>query len=84
MRAVVIGGSGHVGTYLVPRLVEAGYEVVNVARGQHKPYRPHGVWNAVGQANMDRVELEKTHSFGTEIAEFFFSFVACDRVKATC
>ena len=26
-RAVVIGGSGHVGTYLVPRLVEAGYEV---------------------------------------------------------
>ena len=25
MRIVVIGGSGHVGTYLVPRLVEAGH-----------------------------------------------------------
>ena len=32
-RVVVIGGSGHVGTYLVPRLVEAGFEVVNVSRG---------------------------------------------------
>ena len=29
-RVVVIGGSGHVGTYLVPRLVEAGHEVVIV------------------------------------------------------
>ena len=28
MRVVVIGGSGHVGTYLVPRLVAAGHEVV--------------------------------------------------------
>jgi NAD(P)-dependent dehydrogenase (short-subunit alcohol dehydrogenase family) len=27
MRVVVIGGSGHVGTFLVPRLVEAGHEV---------------------------------------------------------
>lgn len=68
MRAVVIGGSGHVGTYLVPRLVEAGYEVVNVTRGQHKPYRPHGVWNAVGQVTIDRAESEKMRSFGAEIA----------------
>ena len=30
MRVVIIGGSGHVGTYLAPRLVEAGHEVVNV------------------------------------------------------
>ena len=30
-RVVVIGGSGHVGTYLVPRLVSAGFEVVSVA-----------------------------------------------------
>jgi nucleoside-diphosphate-sugar epimerase len=31
-RVVVIGGSGHVGTYLVPRLVSAGFEVVSVSR----------------------------------------------------
>lgn len=39
MRIVIIGGSGHVGTYLVPRLVEAGHEVVNITRGQREPYR---------------------------------------------
>ena len=32
MRIVVIGGSGHLGTYLVPRLVGAGHEVINVSR----------------------------------------------------
>jgi uncharacterized protein YbjT (DUF2867 family) len=32
MRIVIIGGTGHVGTYLVPRLVEAGHEVVCVSR----------------------------------------------------
>jgi nucleoside-diphosphate-sugar epimerase len=26
MRVVIIGGAGHVGTYLVPHLVEAGHE----------------------------------------------------------
>ena len=46
-RVVVIGGSGHVGTYLVPRLVEAGFEVVNVARGERQPYQPHGAWKSV-------------------------------------
>jgi nucleoside-diphosphate-sugar epimerase len=32
-RVVVIGATGHVGTYLVPRLVRAGYEVVALSRG---------------------------------------------------
>jgi hypothetical protein len=27
MRVVIIGGTGHVGTFLVPRLVMAGHEV---------------------------------------------------------
>ena len=34
MKAVVIGGCGHIGTYLVPRLVKAGYQVINVTRGR--------------------------------------------------
>ena len=32
-RVVIIGGSGHVGTYLVPRLVDSGFEVINVRHG---------------------------------------------------
>jgi nucleoside-diphosphate-sugar epimerase len=46
-RVVVVGGSGHVGTYLVPRLVEAGHEVINVARGERTPYQPHAAWKSV-------------------------------------
>jgi uncharacterized protein YbjT (DUF2867 family) len=40
MRSVTIGATGHIGTYLIPRLVEAGDEVVVVNRGQRKPYQP--------------------------------------------
>ena len=54
MRVVVIGGSGHIGTYLVPRLVEAGHEVFNVSRGQQKPYQLHPAWQMVRQITVDR------------------------------
>ncbi len=39
MRVIVIGGSGHIGTYLTPRLVQGGYETVVVSRNQRQPYR---------------------------------------------
>ena len=42
MRVVVIGGTGHVGTYMVPRLVEQGFEVVVISRQEREPYQPHG------------------------------------------
>ncbi len=66
-RVVVIGGSGHVGTYLVPRLVEAGYEVVNVSRGQRNPYTPHAAWKAVQTVTLDREAEEKSGDFGAKI-----------------
>ena len=68
-RVVVIGGSGHVGTYLVPRLVEAGFDVVNVARGQRQPYQPHGLWKAVETVILDRDAEEKAGSFGTKVRD---------------
>jgi nucleoside-diphosphate-sugar epimerase len=67
-RVLVIGGSGHVGTYLVPRLVEAGHEVVNVARGQREPYTPNAAWKAVRAVAIDRDAEEKAGSFGEKIA----------------
>jgi nucleoside-diphosphate-sugar epimerase len=68
-RAVIIGGSGHVGTYLVPRLVQAGYEVVNVSRSQRDPYQPHGAWQAVEQVTIDRTAAEAAGTFGQQIAD---------------
>lgn len=67
-RVVIIGGSGHVGTYLVPRLVEAGYEVVNVSRGQRSAYTPHGAWKWVETATLDRDAEEAAGTFGKSIA----------------
>jgi uncharacterized protein YbjT (DUF2867 family) len=47
MKVVVIGGTGHIGTYLVPRLVQEGHEVVSLSRGRRKPYRDPGIWRRV-------------------------------------
>jgi len=67
-RVIVIGGSGHVGTYLVPRLVEAGHQVVNVTRGTRQPYVPDAAWDRVELAFMDRDDEEAAGTFGARIA----------------
>jgi nucleoside-diphosphate-sugar epimerase len=66
-KVVIIGGSGHVGTYLVPRLVEAGHRVVNVTRGQRAPYRPHAAWKEVETVTLDRETQERGGLFGSTI-----------------
>ncbi|MGI6480617.1 MAG: NAD-dependent epimerase/dehydratase family protein [Sphaerochaetaceae bacterium] len=37
MKVVLIGATGHIGTYLVPRLVEAGHSVTAVSSGERAP-----------------------------------------------
>ncbi|SHG42822.1 Nucleoside-diphosphate-sugar epimerase [Fodinibius roseus] len=69
MRVVIIGGTGHVGTFLVPRLVLDGYEVICVSRQQRKPYRSHPAWKFVTQVAIDRTEAEEKNLFGKQIAE---------------
>jgi nucleoside-diphosphate-sugar epimerase len=54
MRVTVIGGSGHIGTYLTPRLVEAGHHVTCVSRSQRQPYLPHIAWQHVEHCSIDR------------------------------
>jgi len=67
-RIVVIGGSGHVGSYLVPALVERGHDVVNVSRGIAAPYRLHWAWKSIEQATLDRAAEEKAGQFGVKVA----------------
>jgi nucleoside-diphosphate-sugar epimerase len=69
MRVVILGGTGHVGTYLVPRLVEAGYEVVNISRGTREPYQPHGAWGAVETLEVDRLAAEEEGSFAQMVVD---------------
>ena len=69
MRVVIIGGSGHVGTYLVPRLVAAQHEVINITRAQREPYRPHRAWRAVQHIVADREAEDSQGVFGQRILE---------------
>jgi nucleoside-diphosphate-sugar epimerase len=69
MRVVIIGGSGHVGTYLVPRLVALGYEVIVVSRGQRDPYQQHAAWQSVTHVTLDRQREEAAGAFGRRVQE---------------
>jgi nucleoside-diphosphate-sugar epimerase len=69
MKIVVIGSTGHVGGFLVPRLVEAGHEVVAVSRGDSQPYRPHAAWSRVTRLHLDREAGDRDGSFAPAIAE---------------
>jgi nucleoside-diphosphate-sugar epimerase len=68
MKIVVIGATGHVGTFLVPRLVELGHRVVAVSRGRREPYRQHPAWDRVERVALDREEEEREGRFGRTIA----------------
>ena len=69
MRVVVIGGSGHIGSWLVPRLVHLGHEVVVITRGQREPYRRDGAWNRAETVVVDRAEEESRGVFGRRVAD---------------
>src|SRR5215207_9496913 len=67
-RIVVIGATGHVGTYLVPRLVRAGHEVVALSRGAREPYLPGPEWRKVERVMVDREAEDAAGAFGERIA----------------
>ena len=67
MKVVIIGGTGHVGTYLVPKLVKAGHEVISVSRLQRAPYHLDDAWNSVRQIQIDRSKAEQDNNFGKQI-----------------
>ena len=53
-RVVVIGATGHIGTYLVPRLVRGGHEVIAMSRGLRGPYHDSPRWAEVSRVTVDR------------------------------
>jgi nucleoside-diphosphate-sugar epimerase len=67
-RIVVIGATGHVGSYLIPRLVRAGHEVVALSRGEREPYVAAAEWRGVERVMIDREGEERAGAFGERIA----------------
>ncbi len=68
MRLVVVGGTGHIGTFLVPRLVTAGHDVIVASRGKREPYVQHPAWNTVQRIDIDRTAEDGAGTFGARIA----------------
>lgn len=68
MRIAVIGATGHIGTWLIPRLVSAGHEVTVVSRGERAPYHDAPEWKSVDMLRIDRVAAELDGTFGYLIA----------------
>ena len=77
-RIAVIGATGHVGTFLVPRLVRAGHDVVAVSRGLREPYLQDEAWSSVQRVALDRDGL--ANAFPSAVAQLNADIV----VDMTC
>jgi nucleoside-diphosphate-sugar epimerase len=69
MKVVVIGATGHIGSYLVPRLVAGGHSVTAVSRGERRPYLEHPAWSVVTPVQADRAAEDGAGTFAKRIAE---------------
>jgi nucleoside-diphosphate-sugar epimerase len=67
-RVIVIGATGHVGSYLVPRLVRGGHEVVAISRGARDPYHASPQWDSVTKVTADREAEDAQGIFGARVA----------------
>ena len=69
MRVAVIGGSGHIGSFLLPRLVRAGHEVLNLSRGSARPYADDPAWAEVRPVLVDREAEDAAGTFASRAAD---------------
>lgn len=74
-KALVIGGKGKVGTYLVPMLAEDGYEVVNVSRSLSAPFLQDPCWKHVRQLTLDRQSPEFPRRIAAEEADVIVDMI---------
>src|SRR5487761_1472884 len=69
MRVAIIGGTGHIGSYLTPMLVESGHSVTCICRNLRQPDREHPVWSSIAYLHVDRAAEEQAGTFGHRIAQ---------------
>ena len=71
MKVLVIGASGHIGSYLVPELLKAGHEVVALMRGNKTPYGwSDDIFDKIEVINTDRasfIEEERLASINADV-----------------
>jgi nucleoside-diphosphate-sugar epimerase len=58
MKVLVIGGSGHIGSYLIPELIKAGHDVTALMRGNKVPYGwSDDIFKKITVINTDRANF---------------------------
>src|ERR1700735_801237 len=67
-RVVVIGATGHIGTYLVPRVVGGGDVGVARSRGTREPSHTSPEWSSVTSMRVDRDAEDAEGAFGEHVA----------------
>ncbi len=67
-RVVVIGATGHIGSYLIPRLVRGGHDVIAISRGLRDPYHASPEWASVTRVAVDRDAGDAEGTFGVRVA----------------
>ena len=67
-RVVVIGATGHIGTYLVPRLVRGGHEVIAMSRGLRDPVPREPAVGRGHRVTVDRDAEDAAGTFGARVA----------------
>lgn len=81
-KVALLGGSGHIGTYLVPLLVENGYEVIVITRSLSKPYIEHRAWDRVRRVLLDRNDKNFTREVAKLGADIVIDLI-CFTLKDT-
>ncbi|KQQ03381.1 MULTISPECIES: NAD-dependent epimerase/dehydratase family protein [unclassified Rathayibacter] len=69
MHVVVIGGSGHIGSFLIPRLVRAGHEVTTITRGTSTAYTAGPEWDQVRRVIADREQEDEDGIFAARVRD---------------
>lgn len=69
MRITVLGGTGHIGSFLVPRLVRAGHEVTSISRHGGSGYSQAPEWDQVRQVELDREQADADGSLGATLLD---------------
>ena len=80
-KAVVIGGSGKVGSYLTPLLAREGFEVLCVGRTEHAPVVESPEWADVRRVRLDRNQAgfeKEIASLGAEVVVDMICFADAD------
>ena len=82
MKAIVIGAAGHIGTYLVPMLVKAGWDTTAITRTMREPYAWDDAWNGAERMLLDRANdaafLDKLAAMRPDVIVDLVNFDVCD------